>query len=300
MLRKTYCGIVFVLCCLSASAAEPVKTKLPVKDKVAAYLQEISVTFKAGGTQGSGTMVIVPVDGKDTTFCWTAHHVVDGLRSVKEVITADGAKRQVVTFRDAEIVQEEIEDGSRVGERKMLAKLITCSEKEDLALLRIRKKGFARVSAVFYADSGIPPVGTDLYHCGSPGGQDIGANSVTSGIIAQVGRLFPEWPGEFDQVTTPAMGGSSGGGLYLRDGRYIGMLTLGIRGADAFHYIVPIRRIRAWAEKMHVAWALGVGDGPTEKDLEKIPVEDAGVKFRKPIDGGDLPQQKVEHAIVRP
>jgi len=34
--------------------------------------------------------------------------------------------------------------------------------------------------------------------------------------------------------------------------------------------------------------------------LEKIPVEDAGVKFRKPIDGGDLPQQKVEHAIVRP
>jgi S1-C subfamily serine protease len=252
---------------------------LPQKDDVASYLQEISVTIKAGNAQGSGTLMIVPVDGKPVTFCWTAAHVVAGLRSQKEVVTPDGQTRHSVTFSDPEIVQEEIEDGSRVGERKMLAKVLLYSEKEDLAILRVRKKGFARVSVVFSPLKTAPKVGTELYHCGSPGGQEVGANSVTPGIVAQVGRVFPDRIGEFDQVTTAALGGSSGGAVFLRDGHYVGMLTLGIQGADSFHYIVPIRRMRAWAEKQKVLWAMGEGKPPTEDELSKISVEDPGAKF---------------------
>ena len=252
---------------------------LPQKDDVAAYLQEISVTIKAGSAQGSGTLLVVHVDGKPVTFCWTAAHVVASLRSQKEVVTADGQTRKAITFSDPEIVQEEIEDGSRVGERKMLAKVLLYSDKEDLAILRVRKKGFARTSVVFSNLKVAPKVGSELFHCGSPGGQEVGANSVTPGIVAQVGRIFPERFGDFDQVTCAAMGGSSGGGVYLRDGHYIGMLTLGITGADSFHYIVPIRRMRNWAEKQHVLWAIGEGKTPTEDELSKIPVEDPGARF---------------------
>lgn len=266
----------FFLVCLLVSA-EP--TGLPPATDVASFLQEISVTLKAGSSQGSGAMIIITVDGKPKTFCLTAYHVISSLREVKEVITSDGSKKTLVTFKEPEIVQEEIEDGSRVGERKMLARIITCSEKEDVALLQIRKQGFARVGVVFYKDTVVPKVGLDLYHCGSPGGQEIGANSVTPGIIAQIGRRFPEFTGEFDQVTCAALPGSSGGGVYLRDGRYIGMLTMGIRGADAFHYIIPIRRLKAWAEKMKISWILGIGTVPTQNEIDKIPVEDSSIHF---------------------
>jgi S1-C subfamily serine protease len=256
------------------------KPKLPAAGDVAAYLQEISVTLKSGYSQGSGTMVIVQVDGKPITFVWTAHHVIAGLRESKEVIAPDGTKRHVVSFKDADIVQEEIENGARVGERKMLARVVTCSEKEDLALLQVRKAAFARQSAVFHTETVVPKVGSDLYHCGSPGGQEIGANSVTPGIVSQIGRRFPEFPGEFDQVSCAALPGSSGGGVFFRNGTYIGMITLGVRGADSFHYIVPIRRIKSWAEKMQVQWALGVGDPPSQTTIDKIAVEDSATLLK--------------------
>jgi len=281
--------------CPSWGAEQPKTPALPPADSVAEFLQEISVTLKCNDGQGSGTMVVVPVNGKDRTFIWTAYHVIADLRAVKEVITPDGTKRQAVTFHEPEIVQEEIEDGARVGERKMLTRVVTCSEKEDLALLEVRKQGFARASAVFYLDKAVPKVGSDLWACGSPGGQEIGANSVTTGVISQIGRRFPEYPGEFDQVSCQGLPGSSGCGVYLRDGRFIGMLTMGIRGSDSFHYIVPLRRIKAWAEKMHVGWALGIGLPPTQADLDKIPIEDSGTMFKSTsakTHGGTVPAVK--------
>ena len=68
---------------------------------------------------------------------------------------------------------------------------------------------------------------------------------MTSGIISQVGRIHGKV--EFDQTTVTAFPGSSGGGVYLQDGRYVGMI---VRGAgEGFNLMVPVRRMVRWAEK---------------------------------------------------
>ena len=87
-------------------------------------LQQISVTIKAGDAQGSGTIVTRKIGDNTVSFIWTAGHVVDNLRVVRKVITADGGTRVVVEFRDAQIVQEFQQKGRRVGETKLDAKII--------------------------------------------------------------------------------------------------------------------------------------------------------------------------------
>lgn len=249
---------------------------VPPPDKVPQFLQDISVTIKASGAEGSGVIYTRTIDGRPVNFVWTAAHVVDGLRKVEEVIDpATGTKRQVVRYEDARIVKELTEDGRRVGELSMDAAVVCVSKDEDLALLRVRKKGFVAASAVFHPADPIPSIGAELYHVGSLLGQ-MGANSMTSGILSQIGRVLEGH--EFDQVTTPAFPGSSGGGVYLRDGRYIGML---VRGAgESFCLVIPVRRMRKWAERMHVTWAMDDSvPAPTEEQLRQVPIEDPGRRF---------------------
>lgn len=249
---------------------------LPPQHEVPAYLQDISVTIKAGSSEGSGVVKTRQLDGKSVNFVWTAAHVVDGLRQTEEVVDPKtGTKRVKVTFQDAAVVKELIEDGRRVGELKMDAVVIRYSKDEDLALLRIRKRDFVKPSVVFYLDEKIPSVGTDLYHVGSLLGQ-MGSNSLTSGIISQIGRILEK--SEFDQSTCTAFPGSSGGGVFLRDGRYVGML---VRGAgEGFNLAIPVRRMVRWARSAGVEWAIDDSvKMPTAEELEKMVVEDAGATF---------------------
>ena len=143
------------------------------------HLQDVSVTVKAAGGEGSGVIVTREVETSPSVkqkvnFVWTAAHVIDSLRSVRVVIK-DGKPQTVVEFKDAQIVQELVENGRRVGEIKMEAKVIKYSDSEngeDLALLMVRKKGFVDKSATFYNAAGKPvAIGTELYHVGSLLGQ---------------------------------------------------------------------------------------------------------------------------------
>ncbi len=148
------------------------RKELPPQDKVAAYLQDISVTIKTNQGEGSGVIKTRLVGGKKINFVWTAGHVVDSLRSVEEVIDpVSGTKRQIIRFQDARVVKELTESGRRVGELAMDAKVIRYSKDEDLALLQLRKTGFVDASVVFYLDDEIPPLGTRLLHVGSLLGQ---------------------------------------------------------------------------------------------------------------------------------
>ena len=244
-----------------------------------------AVSAGGSGSQGRGVIktrrMVLRAGEKPVrvNFVWTAAHVVAGLRSVEKVIDAKtGTERQVVRFRDAAIVQELVQDGRRVGELRMAARVIRYSKTEDLALLQVRKTGFAGESVGFYLDAGIPPLGTDLYHVGSLAGQQLGANSMTAGIVAQIGRVLEGK--EFDQTTVTACPGSSGGGVFKRDGRCVGILTQGVRVGDNFNFIVPVRRIRAWARRAGIEWA--VDDSvpmPSATHLHALPLEDAGVTF---------------------
>ena len=252
--------------------------------EVAQHLQDVSVTIRAAYCEGSGVIVTRTIGNKKVNFIWTAAHVVAGLRKVESVVTPDGTERKIISFDDCSLVKELIEGGRKVGEVKMAAVVIRYSAKEDLALLQIRKFNFISANAEFYLEetsSGepkIPRIGSALFHVGSLLGQ-AGCNSMTSGIVSQIGRVYPGIGKEvFDQTTVAAFPGSSGGGVYLEDGRYIGML---VRGAgETFNLIVPVRRMLRWAKSANVEWALNTAiDPPSLQEIEAMPIEDVGHKF---------------------
>jgi len=280
MFKRFYVAIIFSLIYLTQHTI--------ADDHLYSSLQEISVTVKAGFSEGSGVIITrevrtAPNKTESINFVWTAGHVVDGLRSVRNIIEG-GQQRKVVEFRDAQIVKELVENGRRVGELKMDAKVIKYSDAEDgedLALLMVRKTSFISSNAAFYEGGGSPvPIGTELYHVGSLLGQQ-GSNSMTRGIVSQVGRVLNLGTGDgvvFDQTTVTAFPGSSGGGVFLserskdKEGQYVGML---VRGAgETFNLIVPVRRMRNWASKNDVGWAIDKDEEvPSLENIVSLPVE---------------------------
>ncbi|MDZ7378844.1 MAG: serine protease [candidate division KSB1 bacterium] len=243
-------------------------------ESVPDFLQTVSVTVLAESTEGkvagSGVLVSRAVDGEAVTYVWTAAHVVFPLREKKYVIAPDGKKPPASDYKDAWIVRVETQNGRAVGESRMLCRVMRVSLREDLAVLEVRKRGFSTASIRLYTEKQHPGIGQDVYHVGSFLGV-AGANSMSSGIVSQVGRLIDEL--EYDQMNASMFPGSSGGGVFLRDGRYIGM---GTRAAgETFSLYIPLRRIRAWAEKAKVLWALDATvPVPKKEERDALGVED--------------------------
>ena len=245
--------------------------------QIPTYLQDISVTIKSenrySSSEGSGVLVVREVDGEEVTFVLTCAHVVDNLRKVKQKIKG-GMTIKKVEFDDVKIVKELVEAGRKVGEVRMDAEVIKYSdadEGEDLAVLMVKAKNYSKSTTKFHLSKEDPiiPIGTELYHVGSLLGQ-FGANSMTSGIMSQVGRVWNKI--EFDQTTVTAFPGSSGGGVYTKDGTYVGMI---VRGAgEGFNLIVPMRRIIRWTEEHDIGWLLDPSiDAPTMDEIQELPVE---------------------------
>lgn len=255
------------------------------QEDIAQYLQDISVTIKAGMSTGSGVLFTREVEGKKVNFVWTAAHVIDNLRATREVIDKNGQKRNIVEFKDAEILREIVFDGRKVGQIQMFAKVLKFSEAdngEDLALMMLRQTGFSEASTQFYLEKDIIPIGSRLFHVGSLLGQ-AGANSMTQGIMSQVGRVLQLGSGDgvvFDQCAVGAFPGSSGGGVFLAEedgkGKYVGML---VRGAgEGFNLIVPMRRMKKFADRHNIMWALDQNiPAPTMEEILKMSIEDITV-----------------------
>lgn len=256
------------------AADEPRANTLPAKEKVAAYLQDISVTLKSGYSQGSG----VTIPKGDLTFILTAGHVVDNLRKTREVVDPrTGQKRMLIEYDTASVYTVWQQDGERVGDVNMVATVITVSDADhgdDLALLLVKKRNYNSNGAVFFKatkDQPFPAVGTELYHCGSLLGQE-GNNSVINGIVSQVGRVYENHV--YDQTNLNIFPGSSGGGVYIKDtGEYCGMIVRGTVGG--LNLMVPMRRIQGWAERNNIQWLLDPNaPAPSAEELAKIPIED--------------------------
>ena len=279
------------------------------EEAVGPQLQKVSVNVLAGNSQGSGTIFLskVILDDprqppprpydlyspalppgiamKQAAFIITANHVVDGLREVQSIVGPDGITIKTIRYGDAQIIQEQVELGRTIGEVKYDAKIISVDPRRDIALLRVRKGDFTDTGGVFYL-GGLPVAGAEIYHCGAPGGKETGGTcTLTSGIISRIGVRIPGFGGGselgvFDQTDTAALGGSSGGLIALKsNGQWIGMITLGLGGGDNFHWYVPVRAVRDWAEEVGVMWLLDPSlDRPTEGDIEGIPIELNGRK----------------------
>jgi S1-C subfamily serine protease len=251
------------------------------EDKVAQHLQDVSVTIKSGFSEGSGVLITreLQKSSKDNekvkvNFVITAAHVIDNLRSTRDILNGKGQKQTIIEFRDAQIVKELVESGRKVGELKMDAKVILYSDAEDgedIAILMVRKQGFVDTSTTFDLSDEPIAIGTNLFHVGSLLGQS-GANSMTAGIMSQVGRVLSLGTGDgvvFDQTTVTAFPGSSGGGVFLTDGKYVGML---VRGAgETFNLIVPARRMKTWAAARNAGWILDPSVSPPSlEDIGKL------------------------------
>lgn len=238
------------------------RVKLPAKDDVPQYLQDISVTIKAGNSSGSG--VVTNINGD--VFVLTCGHVVKSLRSSRSVEETDGRSKTVIDWDDAEIVKELVEDGRLVGQTRMQAFIIKYSDAdhgEDLAILKVRKKNLFPTRVIFHLDNAIPKIGTELWHMGSFLGQG-GSNSLSSGMISQVGRVHEGVV--YDQTNCTAFRGSSGGGVFLKDGHYHSML---VRGAgETFNLVVPMRRIQAWTKRTKTEWLINPGVAAPKVDDE--------------------------------
>jgi hypothetical protein len=163
----------------------------------------------------------------------------------------------------------------------------------------IRKAGFVNENTDFYLDEKNTSIGEPLLHVGSLLGQ-AGANSMTSGIMSQVGRVLSLGSGDgtvFDQTTVTAFPGSSGGGVFLRNGKYVGMLVRG--SGETFNLIVPIRRMQKWAKTRDVEWALDKSKPvPTLSEIIKIEPED-GVLDHKGVRPEPTPASKLFPHLIR-
>ncbi len=243
-------------------------------------VQDISVTLKTNYSEGSGTIISREIDTGDKkeiiNFILTAAHVIDDLRKVRTVIE-NGRDHKMVEFDDAFIVVEENQGGRRVGESKMDCKILNYSDADDehdIALLMVIKHGYKplEISAEFYLDEKLIPVGTQLYHCGSLNGM-MGSNSVTDGIMSQIGRMYEGQV--YDQISCPAFSGSSGGGVFIvknNNPLFVGIVVRGI--GESFTLKIPIRRIHKWSKERSLEWLLDPKiTPPTLKEILKMPIE---------------------------
>jgi len=238
-------------------------------------LQRNCITVRAQNSSGSGTFV----KRGDDLFIWTAHHVIDGLRYVES--NPNGGTKKKIGYRDAELVTEIQFEGRTVGDTRLKCKVLICSPKLDIAVLQVRGPAslLPDVDGIEFDLSGeLVPIATELYHCGSPSGQEMGHNSITDGIVSANGRMFDytsiDLP--YMQTSCSALPGSSGGIVATKaEGKYVGMLTLGIRGTDTFNYCVEARRIVEWCDDNEIRFLVDP-DAPvlSDEDLLELPIED--------------------------
>lgn len=259
------------------------------------HLQRVAVTVKTDRASGSGTILTRTVEGKRYAFILTAHHVIDDLRRVITRIE-DGKEVKEVKYDKCKVVQERIIDGATVGEQTLYCRVIATSPKYDIAVLLVLwPDKFTEEDTLSFLDA-LPSVGTEVFHCGSPSGQQLGHNSLTEGIIAAHGRMFDELP--YTQTTVSALPGSSGGMVVNRnDGTYVGMLTLGIMNTDSFNYIVPSRRIVKWAKAIGFEYLVD----PEAKALDFDEISDLPIEAvaRRSVNKADVNGYEVSPYISR-
>ncbi len=197
---------------------------------VPAKIRAASVTIFAGDSRGSGTLTTTK-DG--TVWCLTAAHVL-----------RDGKGH----FPTAKLAHFTTDLDGATTETSVLAEVIRWDPAADLCLLRAGKKIMGSPIMTFAAKT--PPVDTVVWHCGSLRGSY--HHSLGKGEIVALGRWIEGRV--MDQADITGYGGSSGGGVFLPTGEYLGMVVWGVPCRITCY--LPIRSIRAWARGAGVEFVI--------------------------------------------
>lgn len=233
-----------------------------------------SVMIQAAGSAGSG----VAFKNGSSVFVWTAAHVVAGAATRVEVKDKFGQSLSHISFADILLTQECTQDGRKTGSQTAYAKVIRYSERQDLALLKVRM-AWPKGSVTFAGDSDAT-VGQPVWHVGSISGPR-GCNSLTEGIVSARGRLrvggSPEEVASsdvYDQLAVTAHPGSSGGGIFLKSTNTpcIGLVIefLGPGNLPGVLCIAPVRRMRAFAMEAKCLWAMSAEVPVPDSDDEPV------------------------------
>ena len=199
--------------------------------------------------EGVGSGFIVDASG----LIVTSHHVVKGADSV------------TVTLQDG---------------RKLEAQVVGVDPKTDLALLEV--DGAESLPAVEFGDSDRTRVGDWVVAVGNPFGL---GGTVTAGIVSGRGRDIGSGPyDDFLQIDAPINRGNSGGPLFDRSGRVVGVNTAIFSptgGNVGIGFAIPANVARSVVESLHTdgkvdrGW-LGVQVQHVDETLaEALGLEDA-------------------------
>jgi hypothetical protein len=181
---------------------------------------------------GSATGVVCQRGG--STYVWTVAHVAK--------TAEDESLRIVKVYRS---------DGHTLSRVVATAKIVACGDpaRDDVALLKVSD---GRIGGNFVFAETDAAMGDALVHCGVV---QTNRDPIRSwGKTVEVDRPFPP-KGSFDLTTAISLPGASGGGLYNSSGQCVGLRCGGVEGKPLARYI-PLRQIRAWAQRHNVGHAL--------------------------------------------
>lgn len=283
MNRKLFPALLAILLVTSLTFAQGLNTR--------EKLREASVTVTAGGSQGSGTVFIHKYGKHREIFVLTAAHVIKNRLAKKKVklpgvelfVRPDGefdfkqATKEVEYFKKIQVIKYQYKGVKRVAKIPVLVEVVKYSPAWDLALLRVKEsRHLFKHSGIAWIDSSTNPrIGTKIIHVGSIHGMRL-PHTVLEGTIAGTDRDIPYIPFEvnntYDQLSFPVEPGCSGGGVFTRDRKLIGVL---VRKYLHTGFMVPIRDVRTWMEREKVYWVINRRlKKPKVKDLHKIPMFD--------------------------
>ena len=123
----------------------------------------------------------------------------------------------------------------KVGQGKRLVAATLYAEDGDKDICILDARGIKGKPAQLGKAAGLK-VGDPVYAVGAPKGLEL---SLSDGIVAQLRG----GPPPFIQTTAAISPGSSGGGLFDREGRLVGLTTLYLEGGQSLNFAMPVEWI---------------------------------------------------------
>jgi hypothetical protein len=195
----------------AAPLEQPEPSELSPSELFSRYAPAVvSIKIDHGGYHSGGTGFFIDAEGTLATN----HHVIDGAHEVRVKLL----------------------DGTEIERVELLAS----NEEIDLALLRVDPKLLpADLLPLQLGDSEAVAVGEPISVIGNPLGLE---HTLTNGIIS-ARRIYE---GErFIQMSAPISPGNSGGPVFDRHGRVIGVSVAHLIGGQNLNFAVPVSQLQA-------------------------------------------------------
>ena len=149
----------------------------------------------------------------------------------------------------------------------------------DLCELDVLQQGSAFAKPVEVAPAGALKTGDPVYAIGSPNGMKL---TISEGIVSAF-REATRSDIKVIQTTAPFAPGSSGGGLFDRNGRLVGITTPIMKDAQNLHFAVSSRYVRsAGLSEVQIAEQRGAALAAGLAAALELPRESASERNEKP------------------